>query len=492
LIIAGLLLVAGVAVAYVSRGSAPEESQTGAPPTLPIDLRSIAVLPLANRSALEEDAFFVDGIHDDIVTHLSKIEGLKVISRTSVMQYRQSSKPIREIAGELDVRTVLEGGVQRAGERVRVNVQLIDAESDGQLWAETYDEELTAANVFGIQSDIAQQIANALEATLAPEVARRIEQQPTESLEAYDLFLRGTYLLDKGTKEGYEGAIEMYEQAIGIDPEFARAYSGLAYAYVGLELRDFIPPEEGFPKARAAAERALSLDPDLAEAHTSLADVLKSEVRWEEAEREYRRALELNPGYAQAYARYAVLLIALGRFEESLAMFDRAAELDPRSLAIRANAAYARFILHDYEGAIDRAMNLLELEPRYGYGYYILANALGFVGRYEEAIAAALRALELEPEDLYNLSVLGYVYAQAGDREQALEIADQVEELGGSLKEVALIYGALGEVNLAFEYLERAYESDPSDLDLLSLEPAADPLRDDPRFDELVARLGLK
>ena len=161
-------------------------------------------------------------------------------------------------------------------------------------------------------------------------------------------------------------------------------------------------------------------------------------------------------------------------------------------MAIRANAAYARFILHDYEGAIDRAMNLLELEPRYGYGYYILANALGFVGRYEEAIAAALRALELEPEDLYNLSVLGYVYARAGDREQALEIAGQVEELGGSLKEVALIYGALGEVNLAFEYLERAYESDPSDLDLLSLEPAADPLRDDPRSDELVARLGLK
>ena len=149
--------------------------------------------------------------------------------------------------------------------------------------------------MFAIQSDIAQQIANALEATLAPEVAQRIEQQPTESLEAYDLFLRGTYLLDKGTKEGYEGAIEMYEQAIGIDPEFARAYSGLADAYVGLELRDFIPPEEGFPKARAAAERALSLDPDLAEAHTSLADVLKSEVRWEDAEREYRRALELTP-----------------------------------------------------------------------------------------------------------------------------------------------------------------------------------------------------
>ena len=207
-----------------TRGAASEAS--------PTDLRSIAVLPLANRSALEEDAFFVDGIHDDILTHLSKIDGLKVIARTSVMQYRESPPPIREIAEELDVATVLEGGVQRAGERVRVNVQLIDARTEAHLWAETYDEELTAANIFSIQSDIARKIAAALQATLVPEVEELIEAPPTENLEAYDLYTRGRFIFNAAsTTAGMEEAAEFFQQAIEVDPGYAPAYVGLVQTY---------------------------------------------------------------------------------------------------------------------------------------------------------------------------------------------------------------------------------------------------------------------
>ena len=457
------------------------------------DRRSIAVLPFSNRSADAEGdaAFFASGIHDDILTQLSKIDALKVISRTSVMQYEGTQKTIGEIGDELSVATVLEGSVQRAGDRVRVNVQLIDADSDEHLWAETYDEELTAANVFAIQTDVAQQIAGALQARLAPEVAEKLERRPTESLEAYDLYLRGRYLHDKTSKEAYEGAIELYEQAIGADPDFALAYTGLADAYLSLLGRGFVQADDALPRARAAAERGLALDPLLAEAHVSMAGVYTQETQWEKAEEEFRRSLELNPGYARAFATYANLLVSLGRFEEALALYERAAELDPRSRLIRANAVFNRFFVRDFEGTIDGAMNLIELEPSYSYGFYILAAALSFVGRHEEAIDAAMRAIELEPEDLYNLAGLGFVHAQAGNREEALSIAGRVEEQGGSLKEVALIYGALGEIDTAFQYLERAYERDPADLDLLNADPSADPLRDDPRFAEIIERVGL-
>ncbi len=454
--------------------------------------RSIAVLPFASVRSDEESRSFVSGIHDDILTQLSKIAGLKVISRTSVLQYEGTQKTIGEIGSELGVATVMEGGVQRSGDRVRVNVQLIDARTDQHLWAESYDQELTAANVFAIQSDIARQIARALEAALAPDVSARLAQRPTESLEAYDLYLRGRYLLDKTTKEAFEDAIELYERAIAADPAFALAYTGLADAYLSLAGRGFLPTSEAVTKARAAAERAMALDEGLAEAHTSLARTLDLEGRWEDAQREYQRAIELNPGYALARIRYAGLLQDRSRTEEALAQFEIAAELDPRSRLIRANVAFSRFYVRDYAGTVEEALALIELEPAYSYGYYILGVGQSFLGRNQEAIAAGTRAVELEPDDLYNLAMLAFVNARAGNRESAIDLAGQVEERGGSLKEVALVYGALGEMNRAFEYLERAYESDPSDMSNLNVDPSADPLRADPRFLELLQRLGLE
>jgi TolB-like protein/Flp pilus assembly protein TadD len=456
--------------------------------------QSIAVLPFTNRSAgTEEDAgFFASGIHDDILTQLSKIDALKVISRTSVMQYEDTQKTIGQIGHELGVATVLEGSVQRAGDRVRVNVQLIDSGTDEHLWAETYDQELTAANVFAIQSDVARKIADALETTLAPEVEERIEQRPTESLEAYELYLQGRYVMDRGTRQDREDAVQLFRRAIEADPDFALAHSWLATSYTSLLGSAYLEPSEALPPARAAAERALEIDPDLPEAHTALAEVLVSEGRWDEAEREFVRAIELNPGNARAHERYGLLIVDRGRFEAARSELEVAAELDPTSRVIRANLAFVRFLLRDFEGTENEALRMIELEPDFDYGYYILAAAQSFQGRHEEAISTATRSVELAPDDLYNLAALALVNARAQNRDRALEIADQVEQGGGSLKEIALIYGQLGEVDRAFEYLERTYQTDPGDLLFLMSDPSADPLRDDPRFDELAERAGLK
>ncbi len=458
------------------------------------DRRSIAVLPFSNSSAeVEGDAaFFASGIHDDILTQLSKIDALKVISRTSVMQYDGTQKTIGEIGDELGVATVLEGSVQRAGDRVRVNVQLIDADTDEHLWAETYDEELTAANIFAIQSDVAQEIAGALQTTLAPDLDRRLAARPTESLEAYDLYLRGRYLFDRGTRESREEAVHVFAQAIDADPEFALAYAWLSGTYVSLSARGYLSIEEALPPAREAAQKALEIDGDLPEGHVSLGAVFEAEGRWEEAEREYLRAIQLNPGNAFAHERYGLLIIDHGRTEAAREQLEIAAELDPTSRVIRANLAFARFLLRDFDGTANEALRMIEFEPDFGYGHYILAAAFSFQGLNEEAIEAATRAVELDPEDLYFAAGLAFVNARAGNTEVALEQVAAVEERGGSLKEIALIYSQLGDLDRAFSYLEQAYDADPGDLQFLAADPSSDPLREDPRFDEFLQKVGMQ
>ena len=457
------------------------------------DRRSIAVLPLANRSALSEDAFFVDGIHDDILTHLSKIEGLKVISRTSVMQYREAPKPIREIAGELDVETVLEGGVQRAGERVRVNVQLIDARTDEHLWAQTYDEELTAANIFSIQSDIARKIAAALQATLAPDVEERMEELPTESLEAYELYTRGRYISNRSfSREDQESAADLYRQAIAADPAYAPAHVGLAGRYLFLWFGGFLAAEEALPQARAAVERALELDETLAEAHAALGTVLTAELRFEEAEREFQRALELNPGSADVHLQYSQLLLDLARYEESVREMRRAVELDPLSMTNRLFLAARLLFARDYEASIDESLRILELEPENARAYYVLGGAYTLNGQHEEGLAATRRSIELDPENLFSPPFLAWVYARAGRPDEALKALEHVEEQGPMLEEIAIVYGELGDLDRAYEYLDRAYAEDPGSLAYFRADPTADSLKDDPRFDELMKKLGLQ
>jgi TolB-like protein/Flp pilus assembly protein TadD len=458
------------------------------------ELRSIAVLPFASVQTDEESQAFTSGIYDDLLAQLSKIDGITVISRTSMVKYRDTELSIGEIAAALGVATVVEGGVQRAGERVRVNVQLIDARSDRHLWAGTYDAELTTVNIFAIQSDMARQIAAALRATLTPDIEQRLTVRPTESLEAYDLYTRGKYVHQRpqgGTQLALEEAARLFREAIAADPNFASAYAGLADIHLDLWSRGYVPVEQALPEARAAAEKALKLDETLAEAHTSLADVLESELRFEEAEHHHRRALELNPGSAEAHRRYARLLLDLGRYDEVVQQLRRAVELDPLSISYRLSLASGLWFSRDYDGGIAEARQILELEPDNPGALYSLGFALVLSGHQDEGIAALQRALALRPDYQFNITGLAWAYARVGRRAEALELLGQVEEQGQMLKELAIVYGELGEMDRAFKYLERAYAEDPGSLSYMNSDPTADALKADPRFGRLLARLGL-
>ena len=493
--VAASLLWGGVALGWFLFGRDPGVEPASAEATPAPDRRSVAVLPFTNRSAGEGESavFFAEGIHDDILTQLSKIDALKVISRTSVQQYAGTTKSLREIAGELGVATVLEGGVERAGDRIRMNVQLIDATTDAHLWAETYDQALTAENIFAIRSDLARRIAGALAAELTPEDEARLSERPPESLRAYDLYLEGRYLRNKGASTTDRRAIELFREAIAADPSYAPPYAGVADAYLGLWRRAVVSTEEARAQVAPAVQKAVELDPELAQAHAARGQFLgELELEYEEAERAFRRAIELNPGDADAYGGLALLLLNLDRLAESRSHLERAVELDPLSRRWRANLAFVYAFEREPEEAEAQARRLLELEPEFSYGHYILAFALSEQGEHQAAIETMERAVALEPEDLATLIGLGYVHAAAGNRQRALELIAENEKRGGSLKEIALVYGALGEIDRAFEYLDRAYEIDPAELGLIASDPSADPLRDDPRFDALLEKLGLR
>ncbi|MGH7541493.1 MAG: tetratricopeptide repeat protein, partial [Gemmatimonadota bacterium] len=465
--LAASLLWGGIALGWLLFGRGPAAEATAAAEDSGADRRSIAVLPFTNRSAAEGESaiFFAEGIHDDILTQLSKIDALKVISRTSVMQYEGQAKPIREIARELGVATVLEGGVERAGDRIRMNVQLIDAASDAHLWAETYDEALTTENIFAIRSDLARRIAGALAAELTPEDEARLEERPPENLRAYDLYAEGRYLRHKAASTTDRRAIDLFQRAIATDTAYAPPYAGLADAYLGLWRRGLVSTDEARAEVGSAVQKALELDPGLAEAHAARGQYLgELELEYEEAERAFRRAIELNPGYADAHGRLGTLLVTLNRLGAARGYLERAVELDPLSRLWRANLAFVYMFDRKPDEAEVQARRLLKLEPDFSYGHYILAFTLSEQGEHEAAIEAMERAVELEPEDLATLIGLGFVHARAGNRDRALELVAETEKRGGSLKEIALVYGALGEIDRAFEYLDRAHELDPAEL----------------------------
>jgi len=477
----------------VSRGAVDGEPSGDAEASV-VDIRSVAVLPFATRSADEADKYFSEGMHDDVLTQLSKIDSLTVISRTSVMQYAGTTKSIPEIAAELGVATVLEGGIQRAGDRVRVNVQLIEAATDKHLWAETYDEEMTAANVFAIQSDLAKKIAGALKATLTPETEARIDARPTESLEAYDLYARGQYVywgIGGNTREGMEEAGELYEAALEADPNYAAAWAGLADVYQNLSAQQEYPAEEYMTRAWEAVDRALVLDPDLAEAHSRRGLLLWFDSgRPEEAEQALLRALELNPGLAVTHVRYGGLLTNLERYDEAVQEQRRAVQLDPMVVRWRVNLSDALFYAADYEASKQEAWRVIEMEPGDGGAYLAAAYAHSMLGENTEAISAFTRARELVPTDLNAISGLAWAWAKAGERDSALAALAELPEEGAMLKEIAIVYGELGDLDTAFEYVDRLVEESPTTMLLFAGDPTADPLKSDPRYRQALDRAG--
>lgn len=459
--------------------------------SLPIPAKSIAVLPFATRSDRQADAWFSQGMHDDLLTQLARIGDIKVTSRTSVMRFADSNMPIPEIAAELGVATVLEGGIQRSGDRVRINAQLIDAGTDTHLWAETWDKELTASNIFEIQSELASLITAALRTELAPDLQARIEEKPTESLVAYDLALRGRYLMDKEmSEENLEGAAALFRKAIEADPEYAAAWSGLSQALLEM-VGWFYKDESAFlPEAWRAAEKAVALNPNLTDAWLALGDLQRMTRQFEAGERSFRTALELSPNSADAHSRYSDLLRDARRFDESVREIRRAVELDPYLVRIRESLLQNIYFSRDFAAVENEARKLLEVEPDAANTWYWMSLAQTMQGKHTEAEQSMFKAIEYDPGNPYYGVGLAFAYAFAGRNSEATDILEHAEERRFSLVEVALVYSILGDMDQAFAYLDRAFAESPAALFYIAADPGADAMRGDPRWQDLLDRLG--
>ena len=458
--------------------------------------KSIAVLPFENLSSDPDNAYFTEGIQDEILARLAKIADLKVISRASTQRYKSSPDDLPQIAKRLGVSNILEGSVQKTADRVRVTVQLINAASDAHLWGETYDRNLT--DVFAAESDIARAIADTLRAKLTGSEQNALAARPTENTEAHQLYLRGRYFWNKRTGADFKKAIGYFNQAIEKDPNYALAYAGLADAYVLLSAYAEASPKDSLPQAKAAAAKALELDSTLGEAHASLAQALLAyDLNFAEATREFRRAIELNPNYATAHHWYGESVLGpLGKFEEAIAEARRALELDPLSVIINADFGSALTNARRYDQAIEQLRKTVEMDPGFYYAHWTLGNALELKGFNEEAIAEYKKAIALNDDPLPR-ALLGHLYAKLGRKDEALAILKQLRELRASSKEryvspynLALIHIGLGQKNEAIQLLEETYEErDGYNIVFIKVEVLLDPLRGDPRFEALVEKV---
>jgi TolB-like protein/Tfp pilus assembly protein PilF len=390
---------------------------------------SIAVLPFENRSRLDDDVFFVDGIHDDILTQLSKVGALKVISRTSVEQFRDTKLPSKAIAEQLGVKSILEGGVQRAGDRVRINVQLIDATNDEHLWAESYDRELTAANIFAIQSEVAAAIAGALKATLTAGEKARVNAVPTQILEAWENYQLGRQRLAKRTGPGFEEAERYFRKAIELDPDFALAYSGLADSLaVRLDYTD-APRAVTLKQAQAAVDAALKLDPGLADAWASAGLIQVQGDHRDRAEEMFRRAIELNPSHAMARKWYGALLAGQARFEESVTQLEQAARLDPLSANVQQNLGSALEAQGRFRDAASQYRKAIEIDPLMPGPYLFLAMLMADkMNQYAAAVPLAEKGVALDPDNPVSTLMLAWLYWTLGDDESRDRVLQQAEE----------------------------------------------------------------
>jgi TolB-like protein/Tfp pilus assembly protein PilF len=466
----GALWLYGQRNGQVPAATAPPTSLTaaqGSSTTSADERPSIAVLPFENRSRLDDDVFFVDGIHDDILTQLSKVGALKVISRTSVEKFRDTQLSTKEIAEQLGVRSILEGGVQRAGDRVRINVQLIDAASDAHLWAESYDRELTAANIFAIQSEVAAAIAGALKATLTAGEKARINAVPTQNLEAWENYQLGRQRLAKRTGAGFAEAEQYFQKAIELDRNFALAYCGLADA---LALRvDYAdaPPAATLGRAQAAVDAALKLDPGLADAWVSVGYIESSRggdvVRQAEV---LRRAVELDPNHAMARKGYGLALMGLGRFEEGAAQLEQAARLDPLSAIVQVNLGNALEAQGRFHDAASRYRKAIEIDPLMPAPYtYLAALNANALDDFVTAVPLAEKAVTLDPDNPFSAMLLAWLYLALGEDASFDRELRRAQERwpDNALVNVSLAWRDLRGIdrNGAERYARRALEANP-------------------------------
>ena len=486
--LAGVGVLGLLAATYLmSRG----HSRNAAQPKI----RSLAVLPLKNLSADPTQEYLGDGMTDALIARLSRMHNLRIISRTSVMQFKNPRLSVPEIARLLHVDAIVEGSVMRQDNRIRVTAQLIRGSTDEHFWSETYDRELR--DVFAVQSELAQSIAEKIQVTVTGEEHARLTAARPVAPEVYESYLKGRFAYDKkSSRAGMEESVADFEQAIKMDPTFAPAYVGLAAALSWLGTV-FIgaPPDDTRPKVISAARKALELDPDIAEAHVLVANVLQEQWHWADAEAQYRRALELSPNDADAHAALALWLICQGRKDEALAWAQRGRELDP-STASGEKLAWILFLSHRYEEAIRELRSVLAVQPEDSYALLTLGFTLVANNQPADAIPVLEKAISVTHGSPAALGVLIRAYSHAGRRQDALRLLAELHQRRriGYVPAGAFVnaYLGLGENDQAFTWLEQAYKEQSNILQFLKLHPYFDPIRGDPRFADLARRTGLE
>jgi adenylate cyclase len=467
------------------RVSSPNDSASA------INPKSIAVLPFDNLSRDPDNAYFCEGVQDEILTRLAKVADLKVISRTSTQHFKSAPDNLPQIARQLGVAHILEGSVQKSNGQVRVNVQLINALTDAHLWADTYDRKLT--DIFAVETEIAKTIAESLQAKLTGSEKSSMAKVPTANPEAYELYLKGRFFWNKRSGVDLRKAIDYFNQAIAKDPNYGLAYAGLADSYMLLPNYGGASAKESIAPARAAITKALELDDSLAEAHASFGLLETLELRLEHAVRDFERAIELKPNYATAHHWLMLGQLSLGRFDPAIAEGKRAIELDPLSLIINADYCWTYSCAHRLDEAEKQARKTLEIDPHFFLARYYLGGILQMKGRLTEAIPEFQKAAELN-NDPYSLAMLGQAYARNGQKEEAQKVLARLTDEAKSRYVApyawALLYLGLGEKERALAELERAYQTgDTNYLFIIKVDPLLDDLRGQPRFEALVQKV---
>ena len=456
--------------------------------------KSIAVLPFVDISPEQDNKYFSDGLTEEIIANLSKLRNVKIISRTSVMYYDRTGKTMKQIADELGVQYVLEGSVRKHGSDLRITTQLIDANQGVYLWAEKYGG--TMDQVFDIQENVAARIVKALKMRLTPDEKRNLKRRATQNTEAYQLYLKGRFFWNKRSSDGLLKAIRYFEEAIEKDARYALAWAGIADSYNLLSEYESVPRRETYPKARAAAEKALKIDNRLAEAHTSLALlIMLDELDWTNAEKEFKLAMNLNPNYATSHHWYSEWLMFNGKIDEAIREISKAAELDPLSPAILKDQGMTLYYARDYDGAIEYARKTLELDPNFTSVHRLLSLAYQGKQMFSEAMDENQQWGELTGNRVESSIALAQIHAAAGRKTEALELIERLDpqtlSVGNLLRGIGLVYAALGEDDLAFEWLEKSHVIRAESLCSLKVDPKVDRLRTDPRFASLLKKVGL-
>ncbi len=456
------------------------------------EMKSIAVLPFSRIGDGERDETLEFGMADTLITHLSKLRRVIVRPTSAVSKYAMQNSNALQAGRDLQVDAVLEGSIQRSGDRVRVNVHLINTGDGSTLWADKFDVAFT--DIFAVQDSISERVVSALSPRLTGDGRLTAARRSTENAEAYRLYLQGRFLWNKRTVKSLKQSIDYFEQAIAIDPQYALAYAGLADCHQMLAEYLAATPKEAFTKAREAAEKALSIDDELAEAHTSLAYTLAFyDWNWIEAEREFKRALELDPNYATAHHWYSELLMAVGRFDEAIAENERAAQLDPTSLIIQTNFAAFYFITRDFDESLRRAQHVIDADPGFAYAYIFICFSSEAKGLRKESVEAYIRSVELFGEYAAAEELRSVLDKKGIDAawQKRIEQVDPARQPWFSALWRSILFTFSGNKQRAIDCLEQAYDHRDRWIVNIKYSPGYDFFRDEPRFQELVRRIGL-